>query len=152
MMNFGKMPVGRAASRLARVVSKNEPTLQRTVRAASMNGMMSTMSGLSVSQVAPRLAVAQLPAGVRQLSSATVSTAQLQQQQQRAASFLSPVLLSSGPGATCCMYVVSVDLDLDQGLCRNVTMRTLYLLPTATSGVPSSDEQHTDRWLKPVFF
>ncbi|CAN0009569.1 unnamed protein product [Ectocarpus fasciculatus] len=63
MMNFGKMPVGRTASRLARVVGKSEASIQSSVRAAgSMNALLSTRSGLSVNQAAARLAVAKVPA------------------------------------------------------------------------------------------
>ncbi|CAM9370058.1 unnamed protein product [Ectocarpus sp. 13 AM-2016] len=67
MMNFGKMPTGRTASRLARVVSKSESSIQSSVRAAgSMNALLSTRSGLTVTQSATRLAAVKLP--VRHMS------------------------------------------------------------------------------------
>ncbi|CAN0446006.1 unnamed protein product, partial [Ectocarpus sp. 8 AP-2014] len=66
MMNFGKMPAGRTASRLARVVGKSEASIQSSVRAGSMNALLSTRSGLTVTQAATRLAIAKLP--VRHMS------------------------------------------------------------------------------------
>ncbi|CAN0127043.1 unnamed protein product, partial [Ectocarpus sp. 12 AP-2014] len=66
MMNIGKMPAGRTASRLARAVVKSEASIQSSVRAGSMNALLSTRSGLTVTQAATRLAIAKLP--VRHMS------------------------------------------------------------------------------------
>lgn len=66
-MNFGKMPVGRTASRLARAVSKSESSMiQSSVRAGSMNALLTTRAGATVNQAATRLAVVKLP--IRQMS------------------------------------------------------------------------------------
>lgn len=58
---MSKMPVGRTASKVARVVLGNsEASLQRGLTTRSKNVVASTRSGLAV-QGANRLAVAQLP-------------------------------------------------------------------------------------------